>query len=76
MGVRKLVVSALLVCSLLLAAASQTSAQVNTVNLSGTVLDPQNLAVKQAKLTMQDTNLWVCLPEPIHSPSKRPASQL
>ena len=30
-------------------------AQVNTVNLSGTVLDPQQLAVKDAKITLKNT---------------------
>src|SRR5580693_1710057 len=54
MGVRNLVISALLVFGVILATASRSSAQVNTVNLSGTVLDPQNLAVKDAKLTLQN----------------------
>lgn len=54
-GVRKLVVSAALFCAALLAVAPRSSAQVNTVNLSGTVLNPQNLAVKDAKLTLQNT---------------------
>ena len=55
MGVRNLVISALLVFAMMLATASRGSAQVNTVNLSGTVLDPQNLAVKDAKLTLQNS---------------------
>ena len=29
-------------------------AQVDTVNLSGTVMDPQGLAVKGAKITIED----------------------
>ena len=55
MGVRSLVISALLACVMILAATPRSSAQVNTVNLSGTVLDPQNLAVKDAKLTIQNS---------------------
>ena len=55
MGVRKLVVLASLLCAAVLAVPPRSSAQVNTVNLSGTVLDPQNLAVKDAKLTLQNS---------------------
>ncbi|HYL67839.1 MAG TPA: TonB-dependent receptor [Candidatus Limnocylindria bacterium] len=39
---------------LLLTFSSVARAQVNTVNLSGTVLDPQNLAVKGAKVTIKN----------------------
>jgi len=39
---------------LLLAIPAATRAQVNTVNLSGTVLDPQGLAVKGAKVTLKN----------------------
>ena len=55
MGVRKLVISVLLIWVMILAATPRSAAQVNTVNLSGTVLDPQNLAVKDAKLTLQNS---------------------
>src|SRR5271168_4170947 len=54
MSLRKLLVVASLLCSVVLSAATRSHAQVNTVNLSGTVLDPQNLAVKDAKLTLQN----------------------
>lgn len=55
MGVRKLVSAVLLIWVMILAATPSSTAQVNTVNLSGTVLDPQNLAVKDAKLTLQNS---------------------
>src|SRR5271155_1054007 len=54
MRLRKLLVRALLLLCAVLSVASRGSAQVNTVNLSGTVLDPQNLAVKDAKITLQN----------------------
>jgi hypothetical protein len=54
MRLRNLAISALLICALVLAIAFSSSAQVNTVNLSGTVLDPQSLAVKDAKVTIQN----------------------
>ena len=53
MSLRKLLVLTSLLCAVL-SVASRGSAQVNTVNLSGTVLDPQNLAVKDAKITLQN----------------------
>ena len=53
MSLRKLLVLASLLCAAL-SVATRSSAQVNTVNLSGTVLDPQNLAVKDAKITLQN----------------------
>ena len=55
MGVRKLVSCVLLIWVVILAATTPGAAQVNTVNLSGTVLDPQNLAVQSAKLTLQNS---------------------
>src|SRR5271168_2608903 len=54
MNLRKLLVVASLLCSVVLSAATRSYAQVNTVNLSGMVLDPQNLAVKDAKITLQN----------------------
>ncbi len=54
MILRKCMIWMLLLCALVVALPTRTSAQVNTVNLSGTVLDPQNLAVKDAKLTMHN----------------------
>ncbi len=56
MGVRSLVISALLACVTILAATPRSSGQVSTVNLSGTVLDPQNLAVTDAKITVKNSN--------------------
>jgi hypothetical protein len=41
-----------LVCGLALLAANTSRAQVNTVNVSGTVLDPQGLAVTGARVTL------------------------
>ena len=43
---------ALLLVVLILVAPGASVAQVNTVNLSGTVIDPQGLAVKDAKVTI------------------------
>src|SRR5580658_7787476 len=54
MKLRQLLVVASLLCALVLSVATRSSAQVNTVNLSGTVLDPQNLAVKDAKITVRN----------------------
>ena len=54
MRLRKLLVRALLLCAVLSSVATRSFAQVNTVNLSGTVLDPQNLAVKDAKITVRN----------------------
>ena len=45
----------LLLVGLFLPASTRVEAQVNTVNLSGTVLDPQQLAVKDAKITLTNT---------------------
>ena len=44
--------ASILLVSLLFAGAAFVSAQVNTATLSGAVLDPQNLAVKGAKVTL------------------------
>jgi Carboxypeptidase regulatory-like domain/TonB dependent receptor len=55
MGVRKLVSSVLLIWVMILPATPRAAAQVNTVNLSGTVLDPQNLAVKDARITIKNS---------------------
>jgi hypothetical protein len=54
MKLRKVVFMASLLCAVVFAIATRSSAQVNTVNLSGTVLDPQNLAVKDAKITLRN----------------------
>src|SRR5690348_264303 len=57
-GVRALefVVAAVLLGLLALVSATGASAQgVNTATLSGTVLDPQNLAVKGAKITLTNS---------------------
>src|SRR3984885_14062772 len=44
----------LLIAVLVLVMAGASWAQVNTVNLSGTVMDPQSLAVKGAKITIKN----------------------
>ena len=44
----------LLLVGLFLPASSRVEAQVNTVNLSGTVFDPQQLIVKDAKITLRN----------------------
>jgi len=44
----------LLIAVLVLVVAGASWAQVNTVNLSGTVMDPQGLAVKGAKITIKN----------------------
>src|SRR5580704_13240923 len=54
MRLRKLAFVALLLAGLVLAISGRAEAQVNTVNLSGTVLDPQGLAVKDAKITLKN----------------------
>src|ERR1700733_6020130 len=54
MSLRKLMAWMMLLCAIFLTVPTRSSAQVNTVNLSGSVLDPQNLAVKDAKLTLQN----------------------
>ena len=48
----------LLLVGLFLPASSRVEAQVNTVNLSGTVFDPQQLAVKEAKITAEEYCEW------------------
>src|SRR6185312_10241582 len=48
-----------LVLSILALTANRTSAQVNTVNLSGTVLDPQGLAVGGATVTLANSGTGV-----------------
>src|ERR1700733_12492843 len=53
MNLRNLLVVASLLCAVL-SVATRSSSQVNTVNLSGTVLDPQKLAVKDAKITVRN----------------------
>ena len=54
MRLRILVYLAVVIGAMLLAVAGPAIAQVNTVNVSGTVLDPQNLAVKGAHLTLKN----------------------
>jgi hypothetical protein len=54
MSLRKWMVLMLSLCVAIALVPTRSSAQVNTVNLSGTVLDPQSLAVKDAKLTLQN----------------------
>ncbi|MGH9712353.1 MAG: TonB-dependent receptor domain-containing protein [Candidatus Acidiferrales bacterium] len=54
MRLRNMLFFVLMGMILALSLASQSGAQTNTVNLSGTVLDPQNLAVKGAKVTLQN----------------------
>jgi Carboxypeptidase regulatory-like domain/TonB dependent receptor-like, beta-barrel len=52
MRLRNQVLLAALVVLLVLVATPYLTAQINTVNLRGTVLDPQGLAVKDAKVTL------------------------
>jgi carboxypeptidase family protein/TonB-dependent receptor-like protein len=52
MRLRNHVLFAALALMLALAVAPSLAAQINTVNLRGTVLDPQGLAVKDAKVTL------------------------
>ena len=54
MRLRIRVFVAFLACLLTLGLASRLGAQINTVNLAGTVLDPQGLAVQNAKLTVKN----------------------
>ena len=54
MRLHKLAFVTLLFAGLILAAPVRTQAQVNTVNLAGTVLDPQGLAVKGATITLKN----------------------
>lgn len=54
MRVRILVYFMLMACAALMATTSPSKAQVNTVNVSGTVTDPQGLAVKGAHLTLKN----------------------
>jgi outer membrane receptor protein involved in Fe transport len=54
MQVRKLVFHALIIWGLAVSAWEPARAQVNTVNVSGTVLDPQGLAVKAARLKLKN----------------------
>jgi hypothetical protein len=54
MRLRNLGILAVVVCSLLMVLSSGAWAQVNTVNLSGTVLDPQNLSVKDARIIVKN----------------------
>src|SRR5215471_2116887 len=54
MHLGKLALCGLLVCGSVFAVPGPMRAQINTVNLSGTVLDPQNLAVKGATVTLKN----------------------
>jgi Carboxypeptidase regulatory-like domain/TonB dependent receptor len=54
MRLRNLGILAIAFCSLVLLLSSGAWAQVNTVNLSGTVLDPQNLSVKDARISVKN----------------------
>jgi len=54
-AVRPLVIAAVL-CSLLLACAAASLAQVNTATLSGTVGDPQRLGIKGVKVTVTNAD--------------------
>jgi len=54
MSLRKFMALMIILCAIFVAVPTRSSAQVNTVNLSGAVLDPQNLAVKDARLTLQN----------------------
>jgi hypothetical protein len=55
MHLGKLARVTLLLTGLFLSMSSLIDAQVNTVNLSGSVFDPQHLAVKDAKITLRNT---------------------
>jgi Carboxypeptidase regulatory-like domain/TonB dependent receptor len=50
--VRRFTYTVLTLCALVLICAGKAAAQVNTATLSGTVTDPQGLAVKSAKVTV------------------------
>ncbi|HTU32837.1 MAG TPA: TonB-dependent receptor [Candidatus Acidoferrum sp.] len=54
MRLRHFAVQLLLICALAVCGADIARGQVNTVNVSGTVLDPQGLAVKGAQLTLRN----------------------
>ena len=54
MRLGKIVFHAFLICGLVMSVRQPAGAQVNTVNVSGTVLDPQGLAVKGARLTLKN----------------------
>ncbi|HTS13189.1 MAG TPA: TonB-dependent receptor [Candidatus Limnocylindrales bacterium] len=54
MRLRNFVLCMLAVWALVVCWAGRAAAQVNTVNVSGTVLDPQNLAVKGAHITLKN----------------------
>src|ERR1700751_1147961 len=51
----KFAFAVLLLVVLVLPESNRVEAQVNTVNLSGTVFDPQQLIVKDAKITLRNT---------------------
>src|ERR1700747_3570611 len=51
----KFAFAVLLLVVFVLPAFNRVEAQVNTVNLSGTVFDPQLLAVKDARITLRNT---------------------
>ncbi|MGH9744942.1 MAG: TonB-dependent receptor domain-containing protein [Candidatus Acidiferrales bacterium] len=53
MRLAKFAFVAMIFAGFVLALSSRSQAQVNTVNLSGTVLDPQGLAVKDAKIVLK-----------------------
>lgn len=54
MRLRQFAIEFLLICALAICGANVARAQINTVNVSGTVLDPQGLAVKGAHLTLRN----------------------
>ncbi|HKS67610.1 MAG TPA: TonB-dependent receptor [Candidatus Acidoferrales bacterium] len=54
MRLRHSIFGSVLICALLLFPWNGARAQVNTVNVSGTVLDPQGFAVKDARLTLKN----------------------
>src|SRR5260370_33452909 len=49
---RRICVCAIILCVLVLSCAVRGTAQVNTATLSGTVTDPQGLAVRSAKVAV------------------------
>lgn len=51
---RNRILLVLAMCIMASALSSRSAAQINTVNLSGTVLDPQNLAVQGAQVTVMN----------------------
>lgn len=54
MRLRNLSIFVFAVCAFLLVVSTGAWAQVNTVNLSGTVMDPQSLSVKDARITVKN----------------------